>query len=121
MYVTNKRKASLLIIFTLKEHKDFLQLMLEASGDDEDTSEDKSPPLASTPSKKRLTDDEVVITANMFLLAGYETTGSSLAFTAYLLAVNSDKQDQLCDAIDAFYEENEVGNILYKMLTHFAS
>ena len=36
-----------------------------------------------------------------FLLSGYETIASVLAYTSYLLALNLDVQDQLCTAIDS--------------------
>ena len=93
--------------------------MLEASSDDMETAEDestdttaestnKSSASPSSSVRKTLTDDEVVALALMFLLAGYETTSSTLAFTSYLLALNPSKQDKLCAEIDAYFEENEV-------------
>ena len=100
-----------------QEAKDFLQLMLEASSDDMETAEDENATVESTEDKsssssssirKTLTDDEVVSLAIMFLLAGYETTSSALAYTSYLLAINPSKQEKLCAEIDAYFEENEV-------------
>eukprot|EP00731_Ephydatia_muelleri_P004281 Em0002g457a len=41
-----------------------------------------------------------------FLLAGYETTANTLAFTAYLLATNPEVQDKLCDKIDLYLQQN---------------
>ena len=94
--------------------------MIEASSDDMETAEDESATTKSTdksssssssssfaPNRKMLTDDEVVSLAIMFLLAGYETTGSALSYTSYLLAMNPDKQDKLCAEIDGYFEEND--------------
>jgi cytochrome P450 len=36
----------------------------------------------------------------MFLLAGFETTATTLSFLGYLLALNSDCQDKLIAEID---------------------
>lgn len=56
--------------------------------------------------KKHLADDEIVSMANLFLLAGYDTTSNTLAFASYLLALNQAKQDELCAEIDAYDESN---------------
>ena len=53
-------------------------------------------------------DEEIVSICIGFILAGYETTSSLLTFTAYLLALNPDVQDKLCQAIEDYYQENEV-------------
>lgn len=59
-------------------------------------------------SKKTLSDEEIVSLSIGFILAGYETTSNCLAFTAYLLAINPDKQDILLQAIEDYLQENEV-------------
>ena len=59
---------------------------------------------------KRLTQNEVVGLCIEILLAGYDTARNSLVFTAYLLALNPDKQDKLCAAIDEYLTNNEVSN-----------
>ena len=55
--------------------------------------------------KKTLTDKEISAQAMMFLAAGYETTGTTLTFTAYNLAVYQDKQKILQEEIDRVLEE----------------
>ena len=57
---------------------------------------------------KTLTDKEIVSICADFLLAGYETTSNCLAYTSYLLALNTDKQDKLCQMIEDYYQENPV-------------
>jgi cytochrome P450 len=51
---------------------------------------------------RKLTDFEVAAQAFTFLLAGYETTASALAFTAYWVARSPDKEAKLLAEIDAF-------------------
>ena len=103
-------------MFSLCVQVDFLQLLIEARADDEHVERDTtgggaSPsPSSSSSSKKFLTDDEIVSMVLLFFIAGYETTSSTLAFASYLLAINPEKQDKLCAAIDAYYEDkDEVG------------
>ena len=55
-----------------------------------------------------LTDKQIVGLCFDFMLAGHETTSSLLSFTSYLLAINPHEQEQLCQAIDDYYQENEV-------------
>ena len=45
-----------------------------------------------------------------FMIAGQETTANALAYTTYLLSLNPDEQEQLCEAIDNYYQENEVSS-----------
>ena len=47
-----------------------------------------------------------------FMVGGYETTANALACTSYLLSLNPDEQELLCEAIDKYYQENKVSSIL---------
>ena len=87
------------------QKKDFLQLVIDAGMDDD---ESQDTPDTSSQTKKKLTDEDIVGFATGFMLAGYETTSNTLGFTSYLLALNTNKQDELCAEIDAYYEKNEV-------------
>jgi cytochrome P450 len=51
--------------------------------------------------RSRLTDDEVVAQAFMFLIAGYETTATALTFVVYNLAKHVDCQRRAAQEIDA--------------------
>ena len=78
--------------------KDLLQLMINAH--DEKAAENIG----------RLTDDEIVAQSVLFLLAGSDTTGNTLSFTVYFLAMNPDVQEKLRkhikEAMDSNAEES---------------
>ncbi|XP_019852631.1 PREDICTED: thromboxane-A synthase-like [Amphimedon queenslandica] len=85
-----------------EKFNDFLQLLMDARApDDENDSE------SSSESRNKLTSDQIVGLCFDFMAAGYETTASTLAYTTYLLALNPDEQERLCEAIDNYYQENE--------------
>ncbi len=54
------------------------------------------------------TDEQVVGHAIEMLLAGYETTANTLAYTSYLLALNPDIQEKLQSEIDSYFDEKPV-------------
>ncbi|XP_011407053.2 PREDICTED: cytochrome P450 3A17-like [Amphimedon queenslandica] len=76
---------------------DLLQLLMEAKAEDDQI----------CPGSKQLTDDEIISVSLFFLLATYETTSNLLGFTAYLLAMNHDKQDKLTQEINNYYQCNK--------------
>uniref|UniRef100_A0A1X7TUE0 Cytochrome P450 n=1 Tax=Amphimedon queenslandica TaxID=400682 RepID=A0A1X7TUE0_AMPQE len=63
---------------------------------------------SSIKASRVLTDKQIVGLCFDFMLAGHDTTSSMLAFTSYLLAINPHEQEQLCQAIDDYYQENEI-------------
>nr|XP_009934832.1 PREDICTED: cytochrome P450 3A29-like [Opisthocomus hoazin] len=74
---------------------DFLQLMVDSQ-----ISHDSSK-SAETNSYKSLSDEEILAQALVFVLAGYETTSSTLSYISYNLATHPDVQQRLQDEIDA--------------------
>ena len=62
----------------------------------------------STEKGRKLTDEEIVAHAVTFMLAGYETTANTLAYTSYLLALNPDIQEKLQSEIDNYFDEKPV-------------
>ena len=61
--------------------------------------------------KDRMSDDsaeEIAGLAFDFLLAGYDTTASTLSYTTYLLAMHPDVQEKLQKEIDGYFEEDPV-------------
>ena len=78
------------------QHKDLLQLMVDATEEGEGGG------------GRRLTDEEIVSHSITFLLAGYETTANTLSYTSYLLDLNHEIQEKLQAAIDEYFESNPV-------------
>ncbi|XP_078424653.1 thromboxane-A synthase isoform X1 [Cetorhinus maximus] len=111
-----------------QRRKDFLQLMLDAristdyttvekfdmvnsNGQIEETSETQNAkPTATTNlpkiQKRILTLDKILGQAFIFFAAGYETTGSTLAFTSYLLATHPESQELLLKEVNKFFESH---------------
>lgn len=52
--------------------------------------------------QKMLTEDEIAGQAFLFLIAGYETTTSTLSFATYLLATNPECQEKVLQEVDEF-------------------
>ena len=48
-------------------------------------------------------------TALVLLFAGYDTTGITLGYAAYLLAIHPDAQDKLAEEVDAAFDQNGGG------------
>ena len=103
---------------TILQHKDMLQLMIDATDEDTETAisevEVREIPGTRCPVPKkpgRLTNEEVVGNARVLLLAGYETTANALAYTSYLLALNPDIQEKLQSEIDSYFDDKPVSNI----------
>uniref|UniRef100_A0A8C9YMK8 Thromboxane-A synthase n=1 Tax=Sander lucioperca TaxID=283035 RepID=A0A8C9YMK8_SANLU len=93
-----------------QRRRDFLQLMLDArtskecvSLEDFDTAKHAEEPPSRRPQKKMMTEDEVVGQAFVFLLAGYETSSNTLAFTCYLLAIHPECQCKVQEEVDDFF------------------
>ncbi|XP_057203960.1 thromboxane-A synthase [Triplophysa rosa] len=57
--------------------------------------------------KRMMTEDEIVGQAFIFLLAGYETSSNTLAFTCYLLAIHQDCQERVQQEVDEFFSRHE--------------
>ncbi|XP_019217431.1 thromboxane-A synthase isoform X1 [Oreochromis niloticus] len=67
-------------------------------------------PSVRRPQKKMMTEDEIVGQAFVFLLAGYETSSNTLAFTCYLLALHPERQLKVQKEVDDFYTRHESPN-----------
>ncbi|XP_077135679.1 cytochrome P450 3A24-like [Ranitomeya variabilis] len=74
---------------------DFLQLMVDAQSKDNSTG-------GSDHGYKELTDTEIMAQGLIFIMAGYETTSTTLMFLAYNLATHPDVQTKLQEEIDIF-------------------
>ena len=87
----------------LTGRKDLLHLMMTAN--EETTVEGVS----------KLSDEEIIAQAIVFLLAGYETSSNTLSFTLYYLALNQDVQDKLRAEIKEAVESNFKRKPLYEL------
>ncbi|EDO45653.1 predicted protein [Nematostella vectensis] len=75
--------------------KDMLDLMLEAAASD------------NTDGGKALSLDAIIANTIVFLLAGHETTSSTIAFASYFLAKNPKIQEKLQQEIDSVWSGEE--------------
>ena len=105
-----------IILNTLRQRKeskerknDLIDMMLDAMKSDvthEDVEEDdqsqydKDMKFAHEKKQKELSEDVIVATAIILLVAGYDTTGMSLSYIFYALANNSEVQDKLQEEVD---------------------
>uniref|UniRef100_A0A8C1ZYR0 Thromboxane-A synthase n=1 Tax=Cyprinus carpio TaxID=7962 RepID=A0A8C1ZYR0_CYPCA len=60
--------------------------------------------------KRMMTEDEIVGQSFIFLLAGYETSSNTLAFTCYLLALHPECQKKLQEEVDEFFSRHETAD-----------
>ncbi|XP_037539370.1 thromboxane-A synthase [Nematolebias whitei] len=60
--------------------------------------------------KKTMSDDEIVSQAFVFLLGGYESSRSTLAFTCYLLALHPECQQKLQEEADDLFTKHDSPN-----------
>ena len=80
----------------ISQRKDLLQLMIDA-GDSE--------------TQEGLEKGEIIADSVGFMLAGYETTSTTLTFATYLLAANPEAQERLANEIHEYFEENSVSGV----------
>ncbi|CAF0949332.1 unnamed protein product [Didymodactylos carnosus] len=90
------------------ERNDLMQLMLEAMTDQnyvKDTAENYENDAILD---KKLTLHEITANIYLFMVAGYETTSTALAYAAYVLATHPNEQHKLQEHIDQnFNSEND--------------
>jgi cytochrome P450 len=78
------------------KYMDFLQLLLEAEADPND----------EFVGKKKLTVDEIVAQGIIFIIAGYETTATTLQYLSYELAKNQEIQETMVKEMQQVLGEN---------------
>ncbi|KAG8442890.1 hypothetical protein GDO86_011629 [Hymenochirus boettgeri] len=88
--IKNKRQKGL-----HEDRVDFLQLMVDSQ-----SSKGKALLEEEKHGYKELTDDEILAQSLIFIMAGYETTSTTLMFLAYLIATHPDVQEKLLEEID---------------------
>ncbi|CAF1333431.1 unnamed protein product [Didymodactylos carnosus] len=88
-----------------KQRVDLLQLMLEAASREQ--IKDKKDDVDEQYIAKKLTYDEVIANVFLFMIAGYETTSTALAYCTYVLANHPEEQLKLQEEIDEYLLQNE--------------
>ncbi|XP_054694263.1 thromboxane-A synthase isoform X1 [Grus americana] len=100
-----------------ERRRDFLQWMLDSRGSADAISpsaasrQNEEPLAGRAPSEniqKTLTDDEIAGQAFLFLIAGYQTTTSTLSFATYLLATNPGCQEKVLQEVNEFSAKHMV-------------
>ncbi|XP_039218400.1 thromboxane-A synthase isoform X2 [Crotalus tigris] len=99
-----------------ERRRDFLQLMLDACILTSDIVMEQSDRVSqddisgALPKKQQmwLNDDEIAGQASLFLIAGYETSNSTLSFGTYLLATNPQCQEKLLQEVDGFFSKHDI-------------
>lgn len=89
------------------QHRDLLQLMINSNlkGDKDDINEKDSNDVVLNETERRgLTDTEVAMNSMLFMLAGYDTTATTLEWLVYDLVLHPEVQDKLFEEI-----ESEIG------------
>ena len=106
------------------QYKDMLQLMMDATGEEEDEDTERGEdcdaeksssqtmasdvPPSCKKSLSKLTDEQIVVEAVGLMMAGYDTTANALAYTSYLLALHPEIQEKLQSEIDSYFNDKPV-------------
>ncbi|KAL5015759.1 hypothetical protein ScPMuIL_005348 [Solemya velum] len=112
--VINKRKTSL-----TTNKKDLLELMINAEYNPNEKGaeiEQLENNHAEFSKKKYLSKDELRLQCLLFLLAGYETTSTSLAYIMYELTMNPNVQATLQQEIDTYFPD-QTDELSYDVVT----
>ena len=83
---------------------DLVDLMIDATEgklEEEDNSEGKRMMEQTDKKKKDFNYDQVISTATLLLVAGYDTTGTTMSYILYELALNPDCQETLFEEISS--------------------
>jgi cytochrome P450 len=103
------------------QHKDLLQQMLEATGEEGEEEEKGDMKSAECPVNKKnrvMTDADVLANCIGIILSGHETTSTTLSFASYLLALHPDIQEKLQSEIDMYFDDNPVRLLILCVCTH---
>ncbi|XP_063591117.1 cytochrome P450 6k1-like [Penaeus indicus] len=101
------------VIETMKQRKagakrgDFLDIMLETR-EDQDQSTDKKKP------KYPLSDDTIIASSVLFIIAGYDTTANTLGIASFLLAKHTKEQELLREELRNLIAEH--GSLTYQAI-----
>ncbi|XP_072031023.1 cytochrome P450 3A56-like [Amphiura filiformis] len=103
------------------DHKDLLQLMLDAAetggSEEEEVTETRRTPgeVKSKRKKIPLTHKDIISQSLIFFFAGYETVSTTLSFVAYAIATHPQVQEKLQEEIDKILKDDEP--VSYEMIS----
>ena len=80
----------------------------QGAGDDDSGSGCPMHQSSDAGPRHKLSNKEIVDISVGLMVAGYDTTSSTLSFTSYLLALHPDIQEKLQSEIDTYYENKPV-------------
>ena len=98
--------------FVKSNYEDFVDLFLNSEASEEDmkmikASQSSFGTLNKIKIEKKLTDQEIISMCSVMMLAGVDTTATTMTVTAYCLAANPDKQEKLISEINAYIHSEE--------------
>ena len=95
--------------------------MVESEETEKEGSKPEQPPTEynTTKLKKTLTNNEILANAILFLLAGSETTATTLGWVSYFLALNPDVQERLIQELDTVLDKHN-GEITYEAVNEMS-
>nr|AAB66556.1 cytochrome P450 30 [Mercenaria mercenaria] len=90
------------------KHRDLLQLLINTHKGELGENEIDTEETTFEGMKQRgLTDEEVLLNSIIFMVAGYDTTATTLSWIVYDLVTNTECQEKLIEEIDAEIGESE--------------
>merc|ERR1719153_1284324 len=78
----------------------------DKEGEDNNNQFDKDQKFVHNKKGAKVSEDEVVATALVLLIAGYDTTGMTLTYLAYAMSKNPEIQQKLQEEVDQAFEDN---------------
>ena len=92
------------------QHKDLLQQMIEATGEEGEDVEEENASVECPVNKKNrvMSDADVLANCVGIILSGHETTSTTLSFASYLLALHPVIQEKLQSEIDTYFDNHPV-------------
>jgi cytochrome P450 family 3 subfamily A len=95
----------------LTDKPDFLQLLLNASGNRESVQDELKDDAIShniTVKREPMTTMQIMSQSFLFLIAGYETTAVTLTWVAYMLALNPEEQEKCYEEIKSVVGNEQI-------------
>ena len=98
------------MIILQEPRKDYLNILLEVLTEQCDKNADAKSvkEFSQIHLQRQMTQPEIIANLNGFMIAGYETTSSSLNYSFYVLAKHPEQMVKLQDEVDALFKGTNV-------------